>query len=147
MDRKRIAKMSAGYTFFEVLISTALLLLLTAACASAYTVFYRGRMHSDALMQESYSMLKAALYVRKKTAELKIPYWENPAAKVNKFGEVILTQQPVKGVVFTKTEYLFDTSKRLRGLEFYYTAAAHTDEHRIKCLFSFVPVIPFQKGE
>ena len=29
MDRKRIAKMSAGYTFFEVLISTALLLLLT----------------------------------------------------------------------------------------------------------------------
>ena len=75
MDRKRIAKMSAGYTFFEVLISTALLLLLT------------------------------------------------------------------------KIEYLFDTSKRLRGLEFYYTAAAHTDEHRIKCLFSFVPVIPFQKGE
>lgn len=146
MDRKRIAKMSAGYTFFEVLISTALLLLLTAACASAYTVFYRGRLHSDALMQESYSMLKAALYVRKKTAELKIPYWENPLPKAKAFTDFILTTQPVSGVVFTKTGYLFDEEKRLCAVEFYYTLDGNSDEYGIKCLLPVISPLSV-KGE
>lgn len=146
MGRKRITKLNAGYTFFEVLVSSILLLIVVASFAGAYTVFYRGQVRSKALMSDSYTLLKAALYVREKTAELKIPYWENPLPKVKAFTDFILTTQPVPGVVFTKTDCLFDEEKHLCAVEFYYTLDGNSDEYGIKCLLPVITPLSV-KGE
>ena len=145
MGRKSIGKMNGGYTFFEVLISSALMLIVLSAFSTAYIVFYKGQLRSKISVQKSYTLLTADYHIRQKTGQIQNSYWENPLPKIRIFIDSILMEQPVTGVSFTKANYMFDKQNRLRGLEFYYTLNGEADEHRVKCFFSFVPLIPLQQ--
>lgn len=141
MGRDSTEKLTDGYTFVEVLITISLMLIITTAVAGAYISFVKGQQISSDSLQEGQQLLQADRFLREKTAEIHVDYWENPVPVISDFIEFIITEQPVEGVVFTKTDYLFDEDKRVRGIQFYYNTKANGTEYISKCLFSFIPII------
>lgn len=144
MGRKASGKLTDGYTFVEVLITISLMLIIMTTVAGAYISFARGQQRSSESLQEARQLLQADRFLRKKTAEIHVDYWENPVKKINDFIEFIITEQPIDGVLCIKAEYLFDKDKRLRGIQFYYKTEIKMIEYTSKCLFSFVPIISLE---